>query len=382
MEMRRTAPHTLFVGRGAYVAAVALAAAGLALSVLLRIEGAHRAALGSPFACTVQGTFDCEAVLASKYAWFLGLPLAIYGAFAHLLFLGLLLASRREGPAPLALAGGLSIVAGLGGITLFLVSWFAIGSLCPYCEAVHAIDVALAAILFRPARRAFAAMTRPAPLPALLLVLALCAVPAALAEYFARAWTGATRLERATPGATRWIDLSGTIALGDPGASTTVVLYLDLGCPHCASALSEAVLLLREPALRGRLRFYLKHLPLDMTCNPHTNQTLHRGACGAAHAAQAAEAFGKGAEAMAWFFEHQGTGFGELVVQAGARAVGLAPDELARRLAAPYVQAIVRRDLDEADALGVRTVPGVFVNGRFLPPGDISKEIRKAALGR
>jgi uncharacterized membrane protein len=379
MEARRESPP--LVGRRAHAVALALALLGLVLSVILRVEGAHREAYGSAFACPVQGTFDCEAVLTSKYGRFLGVPLATWGILSHLALAGLL-AAYRAGPAPLALAGGLAIVAALGCVTLFLVSWLAIGAFCPYCEAVHAADVALAAILFRPARRALASLAGPAPLPLVAQLLAGAAVLAALGESFGRAWAAEAALRGATAGTTQWIDLSDTITLGTPGAPVDVVLYVDFGCPHCARSFEEVRGILADPVLAPKVRVRFKHMPLDLECNVRVNTTTHRGACRAAAAAQIAHGLGKGAEAMAFLFDKQGLGYPKLVLAALSESLGLPNDAIERRLADPAIASIVTRDIEEAYLLGVRHLPGVFVNGRFVAPDAMLREIRREASAR
>ncbi len=360
--------------------AAGLVALALAFSVLLRVQGAHREATGEAFLCSAGSTFDCETVLGSKYASLLGVPLSSWGIFGHLLLL-LLLAGGAATPWRTASSAALAGFYGLVCITLFLVSRFAIGKLCPFCTLVHIADLAAAALLLRPGIRALGALPRPAPLLPFLLIAAVSFAPVAFAEDYARSWARAQRLAGRPSGATRWIDLSSSTDLGKPDAEICVVLFLDFGCPFCQDCFARVTEARRDPAVRERVAFVFKHIPLDLECNPRVGSTVHAGACAAARAAQAAESIGQGAAAFAFLFANADLGFAELVLERLGKDLKLAEQEWVALRASPAVAAILGRDLDEYYALGLEGAPVVFLDGREIVPERLLEELARA-LGR
>ncbi|MGQ0612821.1 MAG: vitamin K epoxide reductase family protein [Planctomycetaceae bacterium] len=358
--------------------AAGLVALALALSVLLRVQGAHREATGEAFLCSAGATFDCDTVLGSRFANLLGVPLATWGIFGHLLLLLLLLAGREAAPWRVAAAGALAGCFGLVCVALFLVSRFAIGKLCPFCTGVHIVDLAAATLLVPPAFRALGALPRPAPLPQFLLLAAVSLTPVLLGEDYARSWARAERLAGRPPGTTRWIDLSSSTVLGKPDAEICVVLFLDFGCPYCQDCFAKVTEARRDPAVRERVAFVFKHIPLDLECNPRVGTTVHAGACAAARAAQAAESVGAGAAAFAFLFGNANLGFSELVLERLGKDLKLPEQEWADLRASPAVAAILARDLDEYYALGLEAAPVVFVDGKEIVPERIREELARA----
>ncbi|MFO0416506.1 MAG: vitamin K epoxide reductase family protein, partial [Pseudomonadota bacterium] len=103
-----------------------------------------RGLASGPSFCNISKQVNCEAVNASKWSYFLGLPIASYGVFFYLALLGLLRKAAALG-APLnkqyerviLLA---SVVAALLSVGLFLLSKFVIGALCILCIALYLVN--------------------------------------------------------------------------------------------------------------------------------------------------------------------------------------------------------------------------------------------------
>lgn len=121
-------------------AVAVLALGGLAVSTYLT---ALHFTGGVP-ACGVGG--GCEEVTTSRYAYFLGVPVAVIGmaGYTVLLLWGMALAGAVR--APRGWAAGLTAVAGLGfAFSLYLTALqrFVIGAYCLYCLTSAAIMTVL-----------------------------------------------------------------------------------------------------------------------------------------------------------------------------------------------------------------------------------------------
>ncbi len=123
------------------MAAAVLALLGLLLSAYLLL---HRLGVVGPLACG--GTDACERVQASRYADFLGVPVAAFGVVGYLALLVVALVGlqptfeRRRSPtiALLALSvGGVAFTAYLKYLEIFRI-----GAICLWC-AVSAAIIAL-----------------------------------------------------------------------------------------------------------------------------------------------------------------------------------------------------------------------------------------------
>jgi len=148
-----------------------LSAAGLLLAGSLTV--AKLASGSAPFCVAGSG---CEAVQASRYAVFLGLPIALWGAmlYAAIGTLALLgLDARRWLAAFLLAVGGVSFSALLTALQVFVI-----GALCASCLLSAGIAVALLAVVLvrRPAPSDRRGPLGPARLFALAAVTALVTV--------------------------------------------------------------------------------------------------------------------------------------------------------------------------------------------------------------
>lgn len=140
----------------------AVAAAGLLIAGYL--AAAKLAAGSAPFCAAGSG---CEAVQASRYAVFLGLPTALWGAALYAAIGGLALLgldARRWLAAFLLAVAGVSFSVLLTALQLFII-----GAVCAYCLLSAGIAIALFAVLL--VRLPVSAERRPALRPARLLAL-------------------------------------------------------------------------------------------------------------------------------------------------------------------------------------------------------------------
>jgi protein-disulfide isomerase len=144
------------------------------------------------------------------------------------------------------------------------------------------------------------------------------------------------------------IPIDGAPLLGDARAKVTIVEFSDFECPFCGRV---------EPTLAALRAKYGRDLALGWKDFPLPQ---HRQALGAALAGRAAAAQGKFWQLHDRMFADQHALDREQLVKS-AQALGL---DVSRAFDDAALQALVRRDLDDARRFAVGGTPTLFVNGR------------------
>jgi len=150
----------------------------------------------------------------------------------------------------------------------------------------------------------------------------------------------------------------GAPVLGNPEGDVLVVEFFDYRCQYCRGV---AGMVRDEVASDGNVRLVMKEFPI---LGP---QSLH-----AARAALAAAKQDK-YEAFHFALMTQPGDMSEAHIQTVAASVGLDVERLRQDMRDPEVEAILRRNFDLAEALGIKGTPA-FVVGRTLVPGAIDAE--------
>jgi protein-disulfide isomerase len=144
------------------------------------------------------------------------------------------------------------------------------------------------------------------------------------------------------------------------GSGAEVILYVDLGCPHCAAAWAR----IRELDLR----LVFRHFPMKSK-HPRA-PALHA----AAEAAGVQERFWEMADSILTDRAHQD----DPHLWERARGLGLDLERFERDRRSEAVRARVRRDFEAGIRAGVSSTPTAFAQGRPLIR-DIEREL--ALLG-
>lgn len=147
-------------------------------------------------------------------------------------------------------------------------------------------------------------------------------------------------------------------SLGPSSASVVLVEYGDYQCPPCV-ALHQAVTAMM--AKHGsEVRFIFRHYPTRR----------HRNAERAAEAAEAAGAQGKFWQMHAQLYEHQSEWYGLADPMPAftryAQAIGLDVARFRDDAGSKRFREKIRKSKEEAQALGVRGAPALFLNGERL----------------
>lgn len=339
----------------------------------------------------------CDAVMNSRWSLWLGVSVAgpAMGVYALLLAMSWQLGPRRSpGQRRLAaLTMAATAMATVGAAAWFVgVQVFAIGELCAYCSAVHAMGVAAAGVAAAIAwrgrlpldRKAFGNAASLAAIGLLALVAGQASAPPLAGPDARQAIeqnaTDTGIVHDTGPGPERELVLavgSGRVrispreypVLGSPDAPLLLVAMLDYTCSHCR-AMHRDLVPVREQ-YGDRLGVVMLPTPLDASCNPQFTSTApaHREAC---DLARLALAVWRADPAQFEAFDHWLAGREPTRTRAAARAragelVGEAALEQA--LADPWVQQQPGRNaamyvLAGGGALPQLVGPDVWLRGR------------------
>lgn len=366
-----------WVGRGAVSLAIVV---GAVVSVYL-IDVHHGAAAGEHASgiCSLGARLNCAGAAASRWSEVGGVPTAVIGLGWYAAAMVLVLLSSAGNAlaaagARLALLGG-AVVAVVYSVLLGTVSVVEIGSLCPACVVLYAVNF----VVLWAAYRQHGGWPRASDLVGARLGPPLTASVATIVVVIA-AWM-VLGPAPAVPPAAEALDPSAAEALraehapskGPVDAPVTIVEFSDFECPYCARL--AATLNRVADEFDGRVRLEFRHFPLD----------FHANAEPAARLAVCAAEQGRFWELHdAMFAEQSQLSRGALLARAGG--LGLDRDALEACADGPASAAVVAADKAAGSAAGVTGTPSFFVNGRLhvgaLPYEDVRSIVESALRAR
>lgn len=304
---------------------------------------------GAAPGCSAGG--GCNAVLGSRWARVLGMPVSLPALLTHGLILALSFSAVARERRRLLGAAAVA-VAGSAAWFIALQVW-GVGAFCPWCMAAHALGLFVAALILLPRPRAAAAW-------GVLAVAGLIAahtlyeppVPDLTPDNFA----GFTGLEPAD-----------YPRLGPADAPVAIAYLYDINCPVCRFA--HAHLVAARERYGDQLVVALMPAPFSDRCNEHMSRTspAFETSCEltrllmAVHHAEPTQvpAF----DAFLFADQDAAPAIDAARVYA-AELVG--EDALAAALADPAVEAAVSGNTALFDFLG-RSVPRMIIGGRAFP---------------
>ena len=420
------------MARNRILAALLLCLAGGALSLVLLSKHYGVPLLGEAVLAACGEDGGCDVVSQSRFASFLGLPLAAWGLFFYGSLLALLAPSALGSPDEsgdsglslafflLALAVGLDVL--LLGLQVFFIKAF-----CKFCIATYAVNGLALALLwpFRQASQAANFLFTKAPRRAFgsWAVATLAVAAAALAGNAGltdrKALAGSSilgiptmiqapqkvekgsleeQLTQARAEAKEWkdtldnenklqfyltqkakddfnkgvvldLDLSRAPVKGASKAPIGVVTYSDFMCPFCRDL---ALALQRYvPGSGDQLKVYYKNFPLELSCNPQVGRTVHQGACDLAKGGICASESGR-------FWEYHDKVFAQTWERASredvlriGESVGLERAKFGACIDAAATKGRLAAEVAEGQRVGVQSTPTMMINGRKLPSVNV-----------
>lgn len=148
------------------------------------------------------------------------------------------------------------------------------------------------------------------------------------------------------------IEVGDSPKTGAKDPSVVIVEWADFECPFCGAAapvLDETV-----DKYPDQVQLVFKNFPLSS----HEHSEV------AARAAMAAKKQGKFWQMHHALFEHQKDGLGEQTINKLARDIGLDMKKFSEDLASEEVADMVAADRKQAEKLGLRGTPTIYINGR------------------
>lgn len=344
--------------------------------------------------CDISETVSCEAVLESRYATVLGVPVAAGGViWSALVLLIAARGMRRGNPDAYAAAAGYVFVLATIGLSAVLylgyASFFIIGKMCPLCMTMYVsvigiflvtggISMSLGALPSRLARDLKSVATTPVTA---VLALVFLVGSVSLVAFFPRAAeqqvVADSGVEFSTPTETiapdqlaefnKWIDAQPrvTLPISNNGAQVLVVKFNDYQCPSCRQTYMEYKWILDKYRNDPKVRFVTMDFPLESECN---TGGVHSAACEAAAAVKMAKAKGKGAEMEEYLFANQQK-MTPTWVKDAARQVAQITDfdaQYSKVLEQVKADAALGRQLD-VQATPTFFINGIKINGGFRP---------------
>jgi uncharacterized membrane protein/protein-disulfide isomerase len=337
--------------------------------------------------CDVSASVNCTQAYLSPYGSFGGIPVALFGVlFFALVLLLVAIGGRDKAPARDAIPAYVFAASTAGLAFVLYLAWASYTQLHTFCLlcAITYLSV-IAIFIISGGATTFPMTTLPRRVPrdvralfsspvAIVIALLFLFGAGTLIAYFpseaprqAPVAIKTMSVEERTKVA-QWYDMQPVVqpAIPAEGAKVLVAIFSDYQCPHCRAAHDTYKPLIAKYAGDPRVKFVLKHFPLESECNPNSGN-VHSASCEAAAAVVMARATGKAAQMDAWLFDNQDKLTPSVVRQAGKDVGGIADFN------GGYAEALkeVRADAVLGGQLGVGSTPTIYLNGRKLGAGVV-----------
>jgi protein-disulfide isomerase len=369
----------------AAIATCAIALIGLAIAVnLAYLHAKLSASAGYVSWCTINSEVNCDVVLASEYAEFLAVPVAVWAVVTYVAIgaaaLALLTTARASRRRQLAGAlFGISVWSVVFSLYLLFVSLFILHTVCLLCSGLYVVNLGLLVSTFllysavrvaareQQAWQGWSRMIAGGAGAAALVLLVIVGWKASQGEQV----LSAEEIKQRDPDFYAWYaklpmaggELSGGHTKGQPDALVTVSEFSDFECGHCANAYHSLKQVLPRYQKDVQVRFH--HFPLDPACNPAVKHSLHQYACLAAMAAECAGAQGHFWEYHDLLFENQSKLDRDSLLDYAQR-LGLDRAAFLACLDSDAPRQAIARDVAEGMRLGIESTPTFFLNGRTI----------------
>lgn len=343
--------------------------------------------------CNINAKLDCDAVSASAYSAFLGIPVALWGAMLNaVLFVLILLAWLEWSEYPERLKRwslGLAFASCVGTVVMGLISVTLMEAYCIVCISLYALSF-LVFWAYRGTLREPFWMHFKRDIPKLwpeskgiLVGLAMIPAGAYLGDQFFMSNFGSERLaQMVSESVADWQHAPVQQFVAKPSlvtgpesdkAALTITEFADFMCGHCKHASYSLDAFVRA---HPDVRFEFYAFPLDGACNEKIESSSGIP-CKLATLVVCAERENKGWDMHHLLFEEQSNiihagspgAVDELLAHLVPKA-GLNWQMMQTCLADPAAQDAVKAQAKQGGLVNVGGTPTIFANGRVLSAGQ------------
>jgi uncharacterized membrane protein/protein-disulfide isomerase len=359
--------------------------------------------------CDFSSTVSCTDAYLSPYGSLWGIPVSLLGLLWFIVAAALSwVAFRGRGEARQSAPGYLFVLATVAlAMVLYLAyaSLFILHTICPFCATTYVAVIGLFIVsgsvmdypmssIPRHVARDLKQLVKSPLAFALLLVFAAGAAsaiaffPRDRAHEEADAQQSPATTGGGQPAQTEFERMYFSQPIADPGvpmegAKVLVVKFNDFMCPACGESYREykPIFAKYNGEHPGAVRVVVKDFPLDSKCNFNTPSGPHAAACEAAVAVRLATTRNKTEAMEEWLYSHQAGLTAQAVKDALQEIAGVTDFD------AQYPKVIqqVKEDIAAGGALGIRSTPTFFINGRMIKgmlPAQYFDQAIKIELGR
>lgn len=332
--------------------------------------------------CDVNAAVSCTQAYLSRYGSVWGVPVALAGVFFFVLVLLLAaVAGKESSPARDSAPGYIFVLSTIGLAFVLYLGWASyvqLKAFCILCAITYAAVIGIFIVSGGATTVPMTALPRRAPRDlrslasspvALVFLLMFVAGAGSVIAFFPREGVAAQAppvtplTDQQRSELTAWWDVQPKVELPIPnaGEKVQVVVFSDFMCPTCRAAHEIYRGVVASRSGDGRVRFLLKHFPLEVECNPAAPGN-HTSSCEAAAAVVQATPLGNAEKMTAWFFANQPSLSPSVVREAAGEVGGIADFN------AGYAESLkeVAADAAMGAKLGVNSTPTIFLNGRKL----------------
>ncbi|WP_413578670.1 DsbA family protein [Bdellovibrio sp. HCB290] len=342
--------------------------------------------------CNVSSTFNCDTVTASKFASFLGIPMAMWGVAANLILLFLLSITRwnltmdRDKTSRYAFLMATLVL--MGSVVMGLISLTAMTTYCLVCIGTYVLSL----ISFLGAWKGASNLSvsnltediKDSFVTDKWFLGSLVAIPvfAFIANLMYTETKGFGDMEKISAERVGyWMSAPEqqfdnnkglTLQLGSEPPVMTIVEFADFFCPHCKHAAPPIHSFVKS---HPDVKLVFKPFPIDGTCNKAVQGGGDGVRCGLAASVFCAEKIAqKGWAAHDFIFEKQAEFMGapvlDKLLDQVATSTGIAAEELKKCSSDPATLELISAMAKEGEVAQIQGTPTVFVNGKLLTGGQ------------
>ena len=347
--------------------------------------------------CSINSLVDCDGVASTKHAFFLGVPLAIWGVILYLLFLFLdfvdkirekinfpLLNVFKNPQSYIATIGFFSFLCSM---SLAYISLHEIHKICILCFCTYILNFLIALCAVK--KDFFITDIKTTVLDFIsgvreytTLFLVVCLVVVSLLGFFQKSLILAPKLklDKAFDEIHNMKENIYQITgnnLGNPDGDVGIYIFGDFMCPSCR----DMNIVLHKLVLEDKnVGVFHVNFPLDSECNPTVRHKIHPGACLLAKYALAAQEQGNYWGMVSLIYNKRPNSEKEILMY--AKQIGLDPDELKKTAYSPKTAEYLENQVYRGIGEGMVATPTLMIDGiphsGFIPDYKLKELIKQS----